>query len=35
VKHLVTGICLLGALAAYAGGWSHGIAPLVILGLEA
>ena len=33
MRHVITALCLLGALGAYVGGWSQGIAPLVILGL--
>ena len=33
MRHLVTVLCLLCALAAHAARWSQGVAPLILLGL--
>jgi hypothetical protein len=33
MKHLVTALCLLGALAAYALGWGAGVAGALVLGV--
>ncbi len=33
MKHVLTVLCLVGALAAYAGGWGAGVGALILLGL--